>query len=61
MVIAAGDAVAHISVRPYTVLSLIDAQLASGKAWVSVYRVCKWVTIHGVTPRDWSLLGTKRD
>ena len=26
-----------------------------------VYRACKWVTIHGVTPRDWSLLGTKRD
>ena len=25
------------------------------------YRACKWVTIHGVTPRDWSLLGTKRD
>ena len=24
-------------------------------------RACKWVTIHGVTPRDWSLLGTKRD
>ena len=24
------------------------------------YRACKWVTIHGVTPRDWSLLGTKR-
>ena len=26
-----------------------------------VIRACKWVTIHGVTPRDWSLLGTKRD
>ena len=25
------------------------------------YRACKWVTIHGVTPRDWGLLGTKRD
>ncbi|KAK2187888.1 hypothetical protein NP493_151g01029 [Ridgeia piscesae] len=24
-------------------------------------RACKWVTIHDVTPRDWSLLGTKRD
>ena len=27
----------------------------------SQYRACKWVTIHGVTPRDWSLLGTKCD
>ena len=24
-------------------------------------RACKWVTIYGVTLRDWSLLGTKRD
>ena len=24
-------------------------------------RACKWVTIHGVTPRGWSLLGSKRD
>ena len=24
-------------------------------------RTCKWVAIHGVTPRYWSLLGTKRD
>ena len=24
-------------------------------------RACKWVTVHGVTPRDWSLLGTRRD
>ena len=22
-------------------------------------RACKWVTIHGVAPRDWGLLGTK--
>ena len=27
---------------------------------VSVNRACKWVTIHGVTLRDWRLLGTKR-
>ena len=25
------------------------------------YRACKSVTIRGVTPRDWSLLGSKRD
>ena len=25
------------------------------------YRACKWVMIHDVTSRDWSLLGTKRD
>ena len=24
-------------------------------------RACKWVTIHGVISREWSLLGTKRD
>ena len=29
--------------------------------WYDENRACKWVTIHGVTPRDWSLLGTKRD
>ena len=29
--------------------------------YCSVNRACKWVTIHGVTPRDWSLLGTMRD
>ena len=28
---------------------------------LSANRACKWVTIHGVTPHDWSLLGTKRD
>ena len=27
----------------------------------AINRACKWVTIHCVTPRDWSLLGTKRD
>ena len=28
---------------------------------VTPYMACKWVTTHGVTPREWSLLGTKRD
>ena len=28
---------------------------------VTINRACKWVTIHGETPRDWSLLGSKRD
>ena len=27
-------------------------------SWCKRYRACKWVTIHGETPRDWSWLGT---
>ena len=32
---------------------------SGGDCFKSTNRACKWVTIHGVTQRDWSLLGTK--
>ena len=39
-----------------------NAEIAtSAKFGGACNRACKWVTMHGVTPRDWSLLGTKRD
>ena len=37
-----------------------DADWLLGKTDLILYRAYKWDTIHSVTPRDWSLLGTKR-
>ena len=46
----------YMDLLPPTAPSLVFA-----RETCTPYRACKWVTIHGVTPRDWSLLWTKRD
>ena len=50
------------SVRHFVKISTQKLEIIQRKLLKQVnYRACKWVTTRGVTLRDWSLLGTKRD